>query len=173
MKRLAPRHLHGSPDEVSDHRVEILILGHDVELRRRSLVDGLPEVKREREIEGVASGGADLDEFDLAGQPVDLPDEGQIEFLLVLPDEQRDVDRFALDEPEIDVRDILKVHEHKVSEGGVRHKGKKAIPSCPRITRMSRRNSPIPGPQGSPRVSVRLFRSGAARRTDALKPGPG
>ena len=158
MKRLAPRHLHGSPDEVSDHRVEILILGHDVKLRRRSLVDGLPEVKREREIEGVASGGADLDEFDLAGQPVDLPDEGQIEFLLVLPDEQGDVYGLALDEPEIDVRDILKVHEHKMSEGGVRHKGKKAIPSCPRITRMSRRNSPVPGAQGSPRVSVRLFR---------------
>ena len=107
--------------KVRDHRVKILVPGYDAEPRVRGPQDGMPEVVCQSQIERVATGGPDFHQFNLGRQAADLLNEREIDFLLVLPDQDRDMDRLSLHETEIDLRDVLKVHKYEMGNSGGCH----------------------------------------------------
>ena len=94
---VATHHLDVLGGKVRDHRLEILVPGNDAEPCVRSPQDGLAEIVRQGQVERVATGSSDFHEFNLGGQAPDLLHEREVDFLLVLPDQDRDMDRLPLD----------------------------------------------------------------------------
>ena len=129
-KTIAPLHRKTLAGKVRDHRLEILVLGNDVILRGRNPLDGLPKIKGQSQVERIVPGGSDLHQFHLGGQPVNLIHQREINFPLILPDQQRDPDRLPRHQPQIDRRDILEVHKNEMSEN-TRHAGGALGPTHP------------------------------------------
>lgn len=109
--------------QVRDERLEVFVAGNDVEGCLGAFDDGAAQVMGEDKIEGVAAGGADLDEADAGRVAVDLGDEARIEFRLVFSDEQGDENGQGGGGIEIDGGDVFEIDEDEMRGGGGRGSG--------------------------------------------------
>jgi hypothetical protein len=100
--------------EMGDQRVEILVLGNNVEAARRVAGRRRSEVIGQGEVEGIPSRGVHLDQPDLGRMLPDLLHEADLQPLLSLAEQQGHLDGRFPDPAQIDRLDVLEIDEDVV-----------------------------------------------------------